>query len=145
MLDEAALRKEEWADGERIRRGDGQEWTFPRPMLREFRPTFSADGGANFPQTPFITFRPGYLLLLDELIASDKLARQIELIATMAAELLRRNYSLDDESLGKLLCFVHDEARDQEDGKQEETNQEMWQALANVVSGMSSKNPTSDG
>jgi hypothetical protein len=140
MLDEVVLRRPEFVEGERITLGDGREWSFPRPMLREFRPSFSPDGGAKFGPTTFRTFGPGHLSRLDELFASDPGLGQIELVATMAAELLRRNYTLDDDQLGALLTYVQTEA-----GDLDEASQAMWQSLAGVVAGLSPKNDTSGG
>lgn len=131
MLDERALRKPEFTEGEWLKLGDGQSWCLPKPTLREFRPTFSADGGAKFDGMALKTFGDGHLTRLDDLMETDPGVEQIEKIASLGAILIRRNYSITDEQLGSLLTYVIGP-----DGDLTDECQAMWQALVNVAAGV---------
>lgn len=133
MLNERVLRKPEWTEGAWITLADGQSWCFPKPMLREFRPVFSADGLAKFGAS-LNSFGPGYLARLDALMACEPGIEQIEMVATIGADLLRKNYDLDDDQLGSLLCYVMTD-----DGELEEDCHDMWQSICNVAAGVAGK------
>jgi hypothetical protein len=134
MLDEKALRKPEWTEGDWITLGDGQPWSFPKPKLREWRPIFT-EGRAKFSPYSFPTHGAGYLLKLDELVNTEAGIEQIAKIATLGADLLRQNYSLDDEQLGVLLSFHLIE----ETGEPDETNRQMWRSICDCAAGLGPK------
>lgn len=140
MLDEKALRRPEWSEGEWIKLGDGGQWCLPKPTLREFRPVFSPDGGAKFAGASLKTFGAGHLSRLDDLLDTEPGVEQIEKVAALGADLIRRNYDLDDEQLGTLLPYVITEA-----GDLEEECHDMWQSICNVAAGVGRPKPIPSG
>lgn len=121
-LDEKALRREPFSDGVKVKLGDGQEWTFPRPRMRLF-PRLKEDGTTA--SKLVLTHGKAFQEKLDsyfDVPQEDRLGR-LEIQVTLAADLLLANYTLDDAALESLLLFdQHDEA-----------NMAMWDAISYVI------------
>ena len=103
MLDERALRKPEFSEGDWAELADGQRWNFPRPRLR-FRPKF-VDGKVDVGGGR--TFGPEYDESLS-LILGTKEAEPFEVVTAkfdMAIRLLRSNYNLSDDEVCDLLVL----------------------------------------
>lgn len=103
-LDEQALRRESFSEGQAIVLGDGQNWTFPRPWLRLY-PIRSAcgqltvGGGLGFGQDHEDLVNQ--LVDCDDQDAEQRIAIQFR----MASLLLARNYHLTDRDLQRLLVI----------------------------------------
>lgn len=121
-LDERALRREGFSDGPRIQLGDGQEWTFPRPAIRTY--PIRREGGG-FEMGARLTYGRAFADRWEDIYDAEPGWDQVAIVLELAAELLSRNYDLDDRALGALL------ARD----FQEEGNREMWTEIESVLQG----------
>ncbi|QEH38643.1 hypothetical protein OJF2_72490 [Aquisphaera giovannonii] len=103
MRDERTLRRATFTDGPRVVLGDGQAWAFPRPWLRLY-PVRGEDG--RLAVGGGMSYGAEYEDLVDRLVEcgpddrSGRLAVQFQ----MAADLLGRNYELDDRDLRRLLA-----------------------------------------
>lgn len=119
---EADLRSHGFREGYKVKLGDGQEWTFPKPRLR-FRAARSSDGNVGLGGG--WEHDAEYQRLRDALIDCDSTNTYdlINLQVQIAANLLLRNYDLSDDALGDLLVV------DFED----DANTAMWDALAPVI------------
>jgi hypothetical protein len=129
-LDEAALRRDTFTEGPKVRLGDGQIWTFPTPFMcmhTQIGPegTVHAVGSLSYGRT--------YLDRLDDMIEAeddlDRVCVQLEL----AASLLLRNYALDNRALRRLISIDLD------------TDPEMWPAIQDVLFGRHVPKPSADG
>jgi len=130
-LDEAALRRPEFTEGHRIKLGDGQEWTFPKPRIRFF-PVRDKSGGidvgmkADFGEA----HRETLAALMDR--TGDDIEAGVErfrLRLELAVGLLTQNYDLDDAALQTLLAMDFDDP----------ALVEMWTKLGDVLQGRSPK------
>jgi hypothetical protein len=105
-LDEVALRKPGWAEGNRVRLGDGQEWSFPRPRIRMV-PRAGDDGritaGVKAAASLGTEFE-GWFDILMGVKESDAL-EEWEAKFGAAAKLLMLNYDLTVADLGDLLYW----------------------------------------
>lgn len=121
-LRETELRKPNFRDGYWIRLGDGQEWAFPRPILRFF-PARADDGSLALAADH--THDRLYQELRDELIAVDEddhyNAMRVQVL--IAGHLLSMNYDLDTAALRRLLPVIEDDPE----------NDAMWGALIDVI------------
>jgi hypothetical protein len=104
MLDERALRRPSFTDGQEVVLGDGQSWTFPRPWLSLY-PVRGPDGGLTLGGG--LSFGTPYEDLIDRLVECDPgdTAGRLALQFQMAAYLLDRNYELADRDLRRLLAI----------------------------------------
>lgn len=126
-LDERSLRRPDFAPGVPIVLSDGQEWHFPRPVMRDFYPTINREG--ELVLTPGSGFGPGYDALVDAFILADNPGDEHITLAALALDLLRRNYAIEATHLRYVL-------RLKRSGDPEaEANQEMWSAIAAVALG----------
>lgn len=132
MRPETECRREEFSEGCKVRLGDGQEWTFPKPVLR-LLPVRKEDGG--FGLRPAPPFGPDYqkdlLKYLDA--ARDDDASFLDFLClrvTLAATLLARNYDLSDEEIQGLLYIVNEES---------EESVAMWTEIDGVLLGNAPK------
>lgn len=121
-LDEKALRRESFTEGHKVTLADGQEWTFPKPILRFF-PARTEDGrtimGAEH------GYDQAYEGLRDELIevASVDVYNSTRIQVEIAGLLLLRNYDLSNKHLRTLLPLIPDD----------DANDEMWANLVPVI------------
>lgn len=136
VLDEQALRREDFAEGVEVKLWDGQIWTLPRPVLSGFYPKRKHDG--TFEASTGFQFGPEYDRLLDAFIDSTDGLERMGLLFSLAAYLLGRNYDVADADLPRLLYRVV-----ADDPRQEE-NFEMWQILSDIALGNAPK-PTPVG
>lgn len=130
MLDEQSLRRPEFTEGYKVALGDGQEWTFPKALVR-FVPVAAPDGRLKLGQAaPYgADYQAELSTLLD---GSDDTpeGRYKEVVAIMqlAAKLLLRNYDLTLEQLQSLLYYDVDGS-----------TRPMWDAIDKVIVGESPK------
>jgi hypothetical protein len=110
-LDDAALRRHEWSEVSKIKLCDGQEWTFPRPVVG-FSPVRKDGKWTAEQRAPYgDEFREAsraYIAMPRD-SPSDFVAFLGARI-NLAAELLYRNYDLTDDQLVELLDVTNDEA-----------------------------------
>lgn len=137
MLSEIALRRPAFTDGHKLVLGDGQEWTFPKAILR-WHPAPTPAGGFEPKKSP--PYGPEFQAKLRELMDSteetdDAESRRIELRMVLAAELLSRNYDLDEDALAALLPLDYEV-----DG-----NFEMWRGVYYILMGLAAPKPTAVG
>lgn len=130
MLDESALRRAEFVEGEAIPLGDGQSWSFPRPIL-EIYPTPGDDGVYKFEGVRRRRFGPDFERKLDAFAATAGAGyrEQLEALLQVAVDLLGRNYDLKPEDYGVLLPWR----------PRDEANDAMWGAIAEVAGGFAPK------
>jgi hypothetical protein len=108
MLDEVRKRKPDLAehDSVRITFADGQAWAIPKPFL-EIRPAFR-NGIA---ESAYCCLTYGYPV--DGLVAAvavlDGIDQIASVVATIAADLLRRNYDLVGDEFDRLLAYRVDD------------------------------------
>ena len=129
-LDEAALRRPEFTEGSKVRLGDGQEWTFPRPVLRLI-PVRKPDGRIGVGEPP--PYGEDYQReLIDLLNGCDDTPegryRYVEAAMQLAAKLLLMNYDLTFDQLSELLYY-----------DLEGSTREMWEAIDQVIVGQAPK------
>lgn len=130
MLDEQALRRPEFTDGHRVALGDGQEWTFPKAIVR-FIPVAAPGGGVKLGQAP--PYGPDYQAELETLLnghedTAEGRYNEVVAIMQLAAKLLLRNYDLTIEQLQTLLYYDVDGS-----------TRPMWDAIDQIVVGLSPK------
>ena len=128
MLDEKALRKPGFSEGYGVVLADNQTWIFPKPRIR-FRPRVGPDGRVEVGGGP--SFGPEYDGSLDVLFGvteADGL-EQLRVKFEMAVRLLQSNYELTAADLAGLIVL--------EPG--DETSEDRWDQLANVVMGIAPK------
>jgi len=127
------MRREGFREGYRVRLGDGQEWSFPRPLLHFF-PAIT-DGGEVVLAAQH-THDRRYRELRDELVEVPEEDRynQMRIQVCIAAHLLMMNYDLDSKALRELLPVVEDDAG----------NDAMWGDLVGVILASPPK-PSADG
>lgn len=125
-LDEKSLRNPEFSDGYKVKLSDGQEWTFPKPLVWESRFDFGEDKA-----TMIRRFPSDHIDAISDIFDSEGV-QQIEKCALLAAKLLRKNYALSNEDLSRLLSY-----RTTETGDQTEENAEMWDEVMQVLMGAS--------
>lgn len=121
-LDEITLRRKGFREGYKVILGDGQEWTFPRPVLRFF-PARADDGGIVLAADR--THDRRYQELRDELVETDRddhyNAMRVQVL--IAAHLLASNYDLDTSAFRTLLPVVENDPE----------NDAMWGRLSDVL------------
>ncbi|WP_422932036.1 hypothetical protein [Singulisphaera sp. PoT] len=131
-LDEKALRKPGFTEGPRVKLGDGQEWTFPRPMLRLY-PQRGEDGK--------VVLGGGHSYgvehedTLELLISTDNTMERITAQHELAGNLLLRNYDLDNKALRRVLPLEFSE----------EADNDFWVEVNNVLMGTTGPKPSPDG
>jgi hypothetical protein len=111
-LDEASLRRDDFAGGEPSTMADGQTWRLAKPQVR-----FSYDDGPRgFRVTLSMPGQPidEYQRLVDEMEQATTMDDRIRAELAVGAALLRRNYRLGSADLGRLLAFAYDEEADPE-------------------------------
>lgn len=124
MRDEKALRRAEWVEGVPIRLGDGQEWTFPEPILM-FLPAFDAAGQVTGFGTARRSFGPAWDEKLDAFVeAGNGSLDEVNRLLVLAVDLLTRNYDLGPDGFRQLLPMHADGS-----------NRDMWEQIASVVLG----------
>ena len=139
VLDEAALRRPEFAEGVPVRLWDGQEWTLPRPTLSGFYPRRGPDG--RWQAAPGLACGEGgadYNELVDAWLDAEDPLDQLGRLMEVAAHLLLVNYDLADRDLARLLFRVP-----ATDPRYDECAA-MWSSVAEVALGRGPK-PTLDG
>lgn len=129
---ESECRRPEFTEGCKVKLGDGQEWTFPKPVLR-LVPVRREAGGFEMRGTP--PFGPDYQAKLDRYVDSDAdtedaAVESFCLRVELAVDLLSRNYVLTDEDVQDLFYIAS--------GGTEETT-EMWKEIENAVLGRAPK------
>lgn len=129
-LDESALRRPEFVEGDRIRLCDGQEWSFPRPIV-EIYAVPGDDGIYRFEGMRRRRFGPDFDRKLDAFAATagKTYREQLESLLQVAVDLLGRNYDLKPADFGELLAWRRDD----------ESNDDMWRAIAEVAGGFAPK------
>lgn len=128
-LDEQALRKPGFVEGEAIVLWDGQTWHFPKPIVLGFFPRPSADGPGQFDLAAKFDLGDDYEALIDRYVTESTFTGLI----AMAWSLLSRNYDLKPEDLGGLLFRVL-----KEDPRFEE-NEAMFDRVRDVCMGRAPK------
>jgi hypothetical protein len=89
-----------------IKLADGQDWFFPKPWL-EVRPVFKDGVAVTSFRVP--TSGPHLDKLIEAAGECENIDAQIVVIATLAAELLKYQYTLADHELDQLLAYrIHD-------------------------------------
>lgn len=122
MLDEKSLRRPEFREGVPIVLGDGQAWTFPKPMLVLIP---DEDGESFGPGRS--TFDAAYDAKMEAFMASED--DTLNCLLRLAVDLFRRNYDVPKGAIATLFPYrVGDEA-----------NAEMWTAIRDVAWGRSPK------
>jgi len=111
-IDEKTRRRPDFLDGVPVRLADGQEWVLPKPKARF---AFSGDGfSVQLSCGPVATDEDdvfGSLFTTYQSVIGRSDTTDMELIAVemrFSAAILRRNYRLTDEELGRLLVFSYD-------------------------------------
>jgi hypothetical protein len=127
-LDERALRKPEFVEGEPIRLGDGHVWHFPRPIVEAYAVP-DASGHFRFDGIRRRQFGAEFDRKLDAFRASDGLADQMEALLNLAVDLLSRNYDLKADEFAQLLVWRPGD----------DDNFATWQAIADVAGGYAPK------
>ncbi len=122
MLSEQELRRPEFSEGHKAALADGQEWTFPRPVLR-FRPARGQDGklGMGGDWGHDLEYRRLRDALVD--VDQENTFEMMSLQIQIAANLILRNYALSDDDLGSLIYFDFADP----------CNAEMWEGLTDVI------------
>ncbi|MDG3008527.1 hypothetical protein [Paludisphaera mucosa] len=133
-LDEKSLRRPEFTQGFDIRLGDGRQWTFPIAN-RAFYPEIAPEGG--FRVKAAAPYGDDFQRKLERLTLSEEDTpaaneERFDLRLTLAAELLCRNYALDNAALAVLLPF----RVNAENGL---ANPEMWSEVNYVLQGHAPK------
>jgi hypothetical protein len=129
-LDEKALRRPDFAAGVEIVLGDGQVWTFPKPVL-----TLYPTAALGFdPDDARLSIGPDYDDLVDQLIASEDGLGEKTALLGLAWQLLLRNYALEPVHARALLFWRIGDL----------SNAAMWGTIADVALGRSPK-PTAGG
>jgi hypothetical protein len=137
-LDERALRRPEFEEGVPIALSDGQEWHFPRPVMRDFYPALNREG--ELVLTPGSGFGPGYDALVDAFILATTVNDEHITLVALALDLLKRNYAIEPFHLRYLLRLKRP------GDPEEERNGEMWAQIAAVALGRdTSEKHTRDG
>lgn len=131
-LDEAALRRPEFAHGEPIVLADGQSWYFPRPLL-ELYPVPGPDGTLRFDGTRR-NFGEDFDRKLDTFVEAQGVD-ELNAMLDLAVDLLGRNYALQPADYGTLLPWR----------PRDEDNAAMWQAIVNAALGRDAPKPSAGG
>lgn len=135
---EVDLRRPGFVDGEWIELGDGQKWCLPKPVVFKTATRFrqrievGEDGEPRMGMPIPLDSDPYYPLLARLLITED--VDYLNTLLNLGAMLLRFNYDLDDDAIGDLLCFEHDE-----EGRQIPANRAMWEKIRDVAMGIGPK------
>jgi hypothetical protein len=104
VLDEKALRKPEFDDGISIVLTDGQEWVFPRPVVRT---RFSAHNDVGFQLVARVKGDPSYGALYESWINAETGLDSIKAEHALARALILNNYDLTDDQVSDLIQFSH--------------------------------------
>lgn len=137
MRPESECRKPEFSEGHGVTLGDGQEWTFPKPMFA-LLPFRKADGSIVLQRSAFgAAYNAMYDRYIDAMAgeSEDELLAFITLRVVLAIELLSRNYALTDEDLQELFIMNLDSP--------ECTT--MCHAIDDVLQGKNPKKPSAVG
>jgi hypothetical protein len=110
-LDEKALRKPGFVEGESVVLADGQAWHIPRPTVW-FVPS---DSGPGFEVRP--DFGPEYQELIDDLISAPVGFAAISAELAIARFLLLRNYDLTLPQVQSLIRFRYAPGQDEDEAK----------------------------
>jgi hypothetical protein len=133
MLDEKALRKPGWSEGEWVTLCDGKAWCFPRIIL-DLGPEIGEDGSVDLGK-PRPSLDDAYDRLLDAYIASNNALEEARALMRIAVHLLGFNYDLTPGDYRVLLRRrIGDQA-----------NLEIWRAIAEVAIGNDAPKPTAAG
>lgn len=136
-LDEVSLRKPEFVEGVRVKLGDGQDWSFPRPRLRLVPRKFE-DGDIGLATRPvYPAERQADLdIILAEIGEGDEAFwRWLEARSRLATRLLLDNYDLDNNALAELLPI--DFADD--------ANRDIWLGVSAAMRGHGAPKPSAAG
>lgn len=137
MLSEQEFRLGMFEDGTPVRLADGQEWQFPRPIVR-LAPANNDQGW----KTVLVRSDGGVfaeLMAKYEAIGDDAtIASLASVELAIAKHLLTSNYGLSDEQVGSLLQFGYDEKTDPE-------GSEIRRAVMGVVFGYGAPKPSDVG
>ena len=130
---EAECRRPDFVEGVPIVLGNGEAWHLPKPVL-EFRLESSA-GGLGFRELPRMgdgrmrDFGEAYWAKCQAAHDSEPGLDRLNAYATLAVDLLLRNYTLDDGQVIALLPYI----------QADDTNSEMWSALIDTALGIGPK------
>lgn len=134
-LDEKALRKPEFVEGIRVRLGDGQEWSFPKPRLR-LVPGRAEDGSFELKNRPtFGEHRQADLAAVlagPKEDADDGLFNWLQARIRLVCGLMLDNYNLEDADLEVLLPYEFGD----------ESITEMWNDIHAAIMGQAPKAST---
>lgn len=100
-LDEQALRHPEFAGGVPITLFDGQDWTFPIPIVESFYPKRGADGKTR--QALGFEWGPDYDDLVEAFVSSEYVRDETLALYDLAFDLLRRNYDVTFDDMRHIL------------------------------------------
>lgn len=108
MKPEPECRRPEFSEGCKVKLADGQEWTFPKPIL-SLAPYRKEDGSLGLQRRA--PFGAEFAAMFDRYI--DKMAGETEddllafltLRVVLAVELLSRNYDLTDDEIQELFIL----------------------------------------
>lgn len=136
-LDEKSLRNPEFEEGFWLTLADGQRWAIPKPVYRIY-PRFADDGSVSLASKYTFGEEIDYFLDLvdDPADAVGDITRRMEFMG----RLLRHNYSLSNDDLGRLLSM----------NRKDPDSNEMWNAIDLVLIGESPEGeplpkPSADG
>jgi hypothetical protein len=127
MLDEKALRKPTFVEGNKVKMADGQEWWLPKPRIR-FKPRLvdgqvEIGGGPSF--GPELDDKVDILFSVSNADPAERLRVKFEL----AVRLLAANYDLKPDDFAKLIVL--------EPG--DPASDERWQQLSGAIMGIAPK------
>lgn len=112
-MNELDLRRPDFdPNGVPIKLADGQNWTFPLPLI-ELSPRFD---GAEVTLGSSTSFGPDHDALIEAATKAEGILDELKTTWALAASMLRRQYNLDNGQLGTLLRYRKDE-----DGESQET------------------------
>lgn len=142
-MNERELRKPEWVEGVWITLGDDQSWCLPKPVVfqkatRYRRKVITGPDGVASLGMPIPIDADPYFARMAELFLLEDLD-YLQALLNLGATLLAYNYTLDEDAIGDLLVFEHDD-----EGKQTDANRDMWHSIRDVAIGNSPK-PTPVG
>jgi hypothetical protein len=127
MRSEANSRREPFLGGEAITLGDGRPWYFPKPKVGSL-PQLGEDGEIRFDRARR-SFGPEYDAKVDVYLEAEDGVGELNALCVLAVDLLGRNYELSvPERLSLLPRWFDDD-----------TNTDMWRAIADVALGRSPK------
>ena len=126
-LDEKALRRPEFSGGVPIRLFDGQEWTFPTPIVEAFVPRRDANGKTR--QALSFDWGAEYDDLIEMFVSAEYVRDEAVALYDLAFDLLRRNYNVTFNDMRHVL------KRFKETDPRYPAMLETWEAIASVALG----------